>query len=210
VSNKTNSSELPVLLGLTSLAYYFFLRPQMQKWGTRLGESQRLLPGDELIPKPNFQMTHAINIDAPPEALWPWLAQMGRDRTGYYGLDLFENQGIPSVTDLRQDLPAPEAGMELDDGFHIIELETNRKFLFGAFDLQQFTGATQDVTMLYLLERRTDGSTRLLVRRRAFSYGLSGVLHNVIDEITYFISSRRQLNNLKLFAESMAHLKAQP
>jgi hypothetical protein len=193
---------------MSALGYYFFLRPQMQKWGTRLGESQRLLPGDEIIPEPNFQMTHAINIDAPPEALWPWLAQMGRERSGYYGLDVFENYGIPSVNYIRQDIPAPEVGMQLDGGFQIMELEPNRKLLFGAFNLPKYTGITQDVTVLYLLERRTDGSTRLLVRRRAFSYGLAGVLHNFFDEITYFISARRQLNNLKQYAESMAHLQA--
>jgi len=52
-------------------AYGFFLRPQMLKWGTRLGESQRRLPGDELVPQPNARFTHAMSIDAPPEALWP-------------------------------------------------------------------------------------------------------------------------------------------
>lgn len=206
MSKQNNIPGLPVLLGATSLAYYFFLRPQMQKWGTRLGESQRLLPGDELIPKPNFQMTHAINIDAPPEALWPWIAQMGRERTGYYGLDVFENGGIPSVSFIRQDLAAPEVNMELDGGYHIIDLEANRKFLFGAFNLQKPTGAIQDVTVLYLLERRSDGSTRLLVRRRAFSYGVTGMLHNIFDEVTYFISAKRQLTTLKQHAESMAHL----
>lgn len=195
------------MLGVTSLAYYFFLRPQMLKWGTRLGESQRLLPGDELITKPNSQMTHAINIDAPSEALWPWLAQMGRERTGYYGLDLFDNQGIPSVTFIRKDIPAPEVNMELDGGYHIIDLEPNRKFLFGGFNLQRNPSITRDLTVLYLLERRSDGSTRLLVRRRVFSYGIAGVFYNLLDEIMYFVSVMQQLKQLKQRAESMAHLQ---
>jgi hypothetical protein len=188
--------------------YYLFLRPQIRKWGTLLGESQRRLPGDELIPKPNFLVTHAINIDAPPEAVWPWLAQMGRERTGYYGLDLLTNQGIPSVGFLRQDLPAPAVGMAMDGGYKIMALELNRQFLFGGFNLQNMPGLTRDVTTLYLLERRRDGSTRLLVRQRGFSYGSLGALFNLIYELVYFFGATQQLNCLKEHAESMAHLKA--
>jgi hypothetical protein len=180
----------------------------MRKWGTRLGESQRRLPGDELIPKPNFSMTHAVNIDAPPEAVWPWIAQMGRERTGYYGLDVLANQGIPSVTFIRQDIPAPEVGMNLDGGYRIIEVEPNRAFLFGGFSLQQPPGVTRDLTALYLLERRGDGSTRLLIRQRGFSYGVLGPLFNAVYEIVYFFGSRQQIDILKRYAESMGHLKA--
>ncbi len=199
------TKHLPLLLGATG--YIMFLRPQMLKWGTRLGESQRLLPGDQLIPKPNMALTHAKNIDAPPEAVWPWIAQMGREHTGYYGLDLWTNQGIPSVTFLRKDIPAPEANMEMDGGFRIIELEENRKLLFGGFSLQRPLGVVQDMTSLYLLERRPDGSTRLLVRRRAFSYGVLGMVYNALYEPLYFLFVMQQLDQLKHHAESMAYLK---
>ena len=126
VSNEKRSatpiSALPLLVG--GAAYYLFLRPQMKKWGTRLGESQRRLPGDDIIPKPNLEMTHAIDIDAPPEAVWPWLNQMGRERSGYYGLDSLLNQGIPSVNFLRKDIPGPvRVEMSLDKGFHVMALE---------------------------------------------------------------------------------------
>ena len=196
-----------MLTVLSTLVYYFFLRPQMLKWGTRLGESQRRLPGDNLIPEPNFQTTYALNIDAPPEAVWPWLAQMGRERTGYYGLDAVTNQGIPSVTFIRQDLPAPEIGMSMDGGYHIMELEPNCKLLFGGFNLQVQPGIISDVSVLYLLERQLDGSTRLLIRRRAFTYGMLGKLYNLIYEIVYFAFITQQFKILKQRAESMAHLK---
>ena len=200
-------SSLPLLVGAT--AYYLFLRPQMKKWGTRLGESQRRLPGDEIIPKPNLQMTHAINIDAPPEAVWPWLNQMGRERTGYYGLDAILNQGIPSVSFIRQDIPASvSVDTRLDGGYQVMVLEENRKFLFGGFNLHPIPGITYDVTSLYLLERRRDGSTRLLVRHRAFTYGMLGPVFNLLYEVLYFVFIKQQLSRLKQYAESMAHLKA--
>ncbi len=186
--------------------YYVFLRPQMLKWGTRLGESQRRLPGDELIPKPNILVTHAVNIDAPPESLWPWLAQMGRERSGYYGLDILTNQSIPSVAFARQDLSVPEKEMPLEGGYHIIDVIPCRQLIIGGFNVQRLPGIVQDVTSLYLLERRQDGSTRLLVRHRAFSYGLPGTIFNVGYELLYFMFASQQLKNLKHYAESMRHL----
>jgi hypothetical protein len=208
--NSTSSftQGLPLVAG--ALAYYFFLRPQMRKWGTRLGESQRRLPGDEIVPKPNFQMTHAVNIDTPLESVWPWIAQMGRERTGYYSLDILSNQGIPSVHFIRQDMPAPQPGMKMDGGLEIIEVEPGRKLLFGGFNLQRMPGVVSDITALYLLERRRDGSTRLLVRRRELSYGTPGAIYNLIYEIVYFAFAVQQLGQLKRYAEGMAHLTAGP
>lgn len=197
---------LPWVVG--GLAYYLFLRPQMRKWGTLLGESQRRLPGDELVPAPNFLMTHALNIDAPPEAVWPWIAQLGRERTGYYSLDFLYNQGIPSVNFVRKDIAAPEVGMALDGGFTLMEVEHCRKYLFGGFELDALPGVFQDVSVLYLLERRRDGSTRLLVRRRGFGYGLSGTVYNLVFEVVYFAGMMEQLGKIKQYAESMTHLKS--
>jgi len=207
-TDKANSrAPLASLYGAWALIYLLFLRPQMLKWGTRLGESQRRLPGDDIIPQPNFQMTHAIDLDAPPEALWPWLAQMGRERSGYYALDLLTNWGIPSVTFLRQDLEPPAIGDEMDGGYHVMELEPARKLLYGGFSLRRPFGFTQDMTTLYLLERHSDGTTRLLVRRRAYTYGALGPLYNLGAEKVTFFASQRQLDTLKSHATSMAHLR---
>ncbi len=41
-------------------------------------ENERPLPGDELLPDAGAQVTHGIDIDAPPEAVWPWLVQAPR------------------------------------------------------------------------------------------------------------------------------------
>jgi hypothetical protein len=32
-----------------------------------------------------------VDIDAPPEAVWPWLAQIGQDRGGFYSFEWLEN-----------------------------------------------------------------------------------------------------------------------
>ena len=56
-------------------------------------EKQRRLPGDELVPEPMWQATRATTIGAPPEAVWPWLVQMGQGRGGFYSYDWVENLG---------------------------------------------------------------------------------------------------------------------
>ncbi len=208
-----SSSGIPIkFLGgvIVGLAYAFFVRPQLLRWGTRLGEAQRRLPGDEIIPEPNFQVTRAINIDAPPEAVWPWLAQMGRERTGWYSYDLLDNNGIPSATYIRRDLRPPQPGMAIDRGLQVLETVPDRSLLLGGYDIPTPLGATLDLTALYLLERMSDGSTRLLVRFRAYSYGVVGWLFNLVLEPLDYLMGVKQLNGLKSRAETMAHLQIQP
>ena len=52
--------------------------------GTTRDERTRVLPGDDLVTDPQTVSTHAITVPAPPEAVWPWLVQMGWHRAGWY------------------------------------------------------------------------------------------------------------------------------
>jgi hypothetical protein len=195
---------MPVAAGL---GYYFFVRPQMLKMGTRMGESERRLPGDDVIATPNFQTTHAIDIDAPAESIWPWLAQIGRDRTGFYGIDNVTNGGVPSIAYLRQDLPVPAAGMALDGGHRLLDVEPNRLILFGGFDLPTWTGEPTERTTLFLLEPRADGTSRLIIRTRGYAYGPLAMLYNLLYEVVDYGNAMAQLQNIKVRAEMMAHLR---
>lgn len=57
----------------------------------------RSLPGDYLIPEPLGAVNHAIAIARPARAVWPWLAQMGAGRAGWYAYDVIGNGGHPSA-----------------------------------------------------------------------------------------------------------------
>jgi hypothetical protein len=76
---------------LAPLAYPLFLRRRCLTWGARAGEAAMKLPGDELLPDAGLVTTRAITIDAPPDAVWPWLVQMGSGRGGAYTYDWIEN-----------------------------------------------------------------------------------------------------------------------
>lgn len=43
------------------------------------------------MPNAVSQETRAITIHAPVDKVWPWLAQLGQDRGGFYSYDLLEN-----------------------------------------------------------------------------------------------------------------------
>ncbi|HEY7497527.1 MAG TPA: DUF998 domain-containing protein [Vicinamibacterales bacterium] len=59
-------------------------------------ERRRPLPADGMVPNPIFTSSRAITIDAPPEHVWPWIAQMGAGRAGWYSWDAIDNGGAPS------------------------------------------------------------------------------------------------------------------
>jgi hypothetical protein len=64
---------------------YGLVHPSLLRGGALASERRRPLPGDELVPEPNWQATRAETIRAPAAAVWPWLVQLGYGRGGYYG-----------------------------------------------------------------------------------------------------------------------------
>jgi hypothetical protein len=73
--------------------YLGLVRPWHQRWGATDDEVQRPLPGDEEIPTPTVQSTRAITIAAPPQGVWPWIAQIGYvgyGRAGWYAFDFWD------------------------------------------------------------------------------------------------------------------------
>ncbi|MFZ5895874.1 MAG: hypothetical protein ACOY0T_32765 [Myxococcota bacterium] len=68
-----------------------FLRNERSHWGLTEAEGNAPRVGDELVPRPRWQWTHAIEIEAPAEDVWPWVAQLGADRAGFYSYQFLEN-----------------------------------------------------------------------------------------------------------------------
>src|SRR5208282_4695705 len=77
--------------------YLRLIRPWQLRWGATDDEVARPLPGDGDVSQPTFNATRAVTITARPEAIWPWLIQMGLGRAGWYSYDLLDNLGRPSA-----------------------------------------------------------------------------------------------------------------
>lgn len=81
---------IPFVLFLVAV-YFLVIIPWIANWGSTALEQQMALPGDDLIPHDGGQSTLAVTIDAPAEAVWQWLVQVGQDRAGFYTYTWLEN-----------------------------------------------------------------------------------------------------------------------
>jgi hypothetical protein len=66
-----------IMLVLAAVLGYGRIRQPILTWGSTQAEAAGALPGDELLPAADGVSTRAIDIEAPPADVWPWLAQMG-------------------------------------------------------------------------------------------------------------------------------------
>src|SRR5207248_2313440 len=85
---------LQLLMALGAIlpwVYLLTVRPWHHRWGATSEVNTKQLPGDELVPQPEIQSTRAITVNAPAEEVWPWLAQVGQDRGGFYSYEWLEN-----------------------------------------------------------------------------------------------------------------------
>ena len=81
-----------------------------ENWGATTGEISQQLPGDELITSPAFSATRAITIEVPPPEVFPWIAQMGLGRAGWYSYDLIDNFGRKSATKVHPEWAVSSVG----------------------------------------------------------------------------------------------------
>lgn len=72
-------------------AYELLFYTWKNRWRATKEEIQRPMPLDEVVRKPQYVTNRAVTIQAPPEAIWPWLSQMGElPRGGFYSYETVE------------------------------------------------------------------------------------------------------------------------
>ena len=173
-------------------------------------ERQRTLPGDDLIPKPTASLTQAITLHCTADRIWPWLAQMGAGRAGWYSYDAIDNGGKPSAERIVPELQAVEVGYLFPwlphavEGFVVLACEEERFLVLGA----PAPDGHAIVTWSFVLEPRTDGTTRLIVRSRANAeYGFGRLPAWVVKRLLppgHFVMQRQQLLGIARRAEQSA------
>ena len=145
-------------------AYARFVRPWALTWGATPEELARRLPGDDLVPKPLFDATRAITIDAAPEQVWPWLVQAGVTRAGWYSYDLLDNLGHHSaqriIPELQHLAPGDIVPMSPDgkQGIAVHSLAAPSSMVWSS---------PGETSWTWQLDTRSDGATRLITRIRS-------------------------------------------
>jgi hypothetical protein len=73
------------------IIYISILRSFLMHWGSTRDERKRSYAGDPIVIHPETITTIAITINKPPAAIWPWIAQMGLNKGGFYSYTWLEN-----------------------------------------------------------------------------------------------------------------------
>jgi len=56
----------------------------MLRVGAHPDEVRAALPGDEVVPDATVVMDRGFDLPASPDVVWPWFAQLGKQRAGWY------------------------------------------------------------------------------------------------------------------------------
>lgn len=193
--------------GATAALYGLAIRPWQRRWGATRAEARRPLPGDALVPRPNYETTRAITIDAPADAVWPWLVQMGQGRGGFYSYDWLENLfglDIHSSDRIEPDWQSVDLGdpvhMAPPDQFDgtarmdIALVEEERALVLRS---PADAPPEQAASWAFVLDPVDDGTTRLLVRLRL----RAPLPMRLMLDPAHFIMERKMLYGLKRRAE---------
>jgi uncharacterized protein YndB with AHSA1/START domain len=195
--------------------YAKLVRPWHLAWGTTEDEAKAVLPGDEFAPEPTIEATHAITIDAPPEDVWPWIAQLGQHKAGFYSYRWLEDlagchmPGVDHVVAEWQDIkPGHKVWLHPKVALEVLIVEPGRTLVL-----------SRDWS--FHLRPLDDGRrTRLIVRNRGYFENPNpktgeaapfdlGPLGNLLYwrmffEPGHFIMERKMMLGIKKRAEDLA------
>jgi hypothetical protein len=192
----------------SAAAYFLVVRPWQLRWGATDEERGATLDGDDLIANPDLVATRAITVQALADQVWPWIAQLGQGRGGFYSYDALENlvgcdihsayRVVPEWQDLKvgdQVKLAPEVGVG------VTVVEPGRALMLRGGVPMGAVPPPYDFTWAFVLREQPDGTTRLLVRER-YAYTQRWAPFLVVPvAVIAFVMSQRMLRGIRDRAE---------
>jgi hypothetical protein len=199
-----------IVTGTIGYAYAALIRPWHLRWGATDAELTVALPGDELALGATVS-TRAITIDAPPEAIWPWIAQLGQGRGGFYSYAWFENLLGCEITNADTVVPAwqnPQPGdlvkmapsPDAPPAYVVAQVVPNRALVLG-HHLNLDPAQPWAETWQFVIEPLDEHSSRLIVRTRGG--GEPAWIFRAIEP-GVFLMEQGMLRGIKARAEALA------
>jgi hypothetical protein len=207
--------EGAALIGWHLVATPFIGRRRL-RWGTVGAETTDALLGDELVSEPKWSYTLGIVVDASPEEVWPWIAQLGQGRGGFYTYQTLENLAGCRITNSTEILPDHQHPVVGDD-IHLhptappmrVEIvhPPHALVLFGSpadIGAEESWGVS---TWQFIVKPGPHGGSRLLTRGR-YDYGSDWKSRLAFGrfpiEVISFVMSRKMMLEIKRLAERSA------
>ncbi len=194
-----------------------FLRRARNHWGLAERDAARAYPGDGVLAEPRWQWTHAVEIDRPAAAVWPWVAQMGADRAGFYSYQWLENLAGCELRNAER--IHPDWVLRKGDALHlhprmpalrIVEVEAGHYLVAHAAADEAARAAGKpwiEGSWLFLVEPLGEAACRFISRFRSASWkdvASSLASGPVLLEPVGFTMDRRMLLGVKARAEGFA------
>lgn len=179
-------------------------------WGTTPQEVAKTLAGDE-VPVTRFGMhgTRAITIEAPPEAVYPWIAQIGAGKAGWYSYDLLDNLGRESARVVLDEWQHPKVGDPAGPMNPFAPVATSPWRIAACEEPLLLLWRNGDLaTWVWSLTPTADGGTRLVSRLHVGYKGASGLAFAPLLEVADFPMFRKMLLGIKERAEVLASADA--
>ena len=197
--------------------FQFVARPWYLSWGSTQEELGRGLPGDEIVPGGRRQ-TRAITVQAPADQVWPWVAQLGQDRAGFYSYELLEDLVGCEMTNLDRTHPALQTWRIGDKlwmyppsklkgvGHAVLRAyEPGRALGFATRMVGTPLDAPENGSWSFVVESAGNDRSRLLVRGSSGERGFWATLFDrFVFEPMHFTMERKTMTEIKARAEGRA------
>jgi hypothetical protein len=177
-------------------------------WGSTAAELASALPGDELVANANVTATRAITIPATPDAVWPWIAQLGQARGGFYTYDFLENLVGCDMHSAERIVPewqsiavGDEVRLHPEIGLRVALLDSGTALVLRGGIPMGPVAPPYDFTWAFIVRTQDDATTRLVVRERyEYTRWWSSLLVEPVQLVS-FIMSQRMLRGIKQRAQ---------
>ena len=185
-----------------------FARARQLRWGASAQECDASLPGDDLIVSPDLTATRAITVRASAGQVWPWIAQLGQGRGGFYSYDFLENLAGCDIHSADRIVPewqeikvGDEVKLAPEVGVDVAAVEPGRSLVLRGGVPMGKTPPPYDFTWAYALRERSHETTRLLVRERyAYTRRWAPFLVEPVEAVS-FVMHQKMLRGIRDRAE---------
>jgi hypothetical protein len=153
--------------------------------------------------RPWMAKRHEVDIDAAPEQVWPWLAQIGQDRGGFYSYEWLENLAgceMHNADRIHPDWQHRDIGETVylapGYGMPVTHFEPGRSLAlkgWGSFDVEPL-----------------DAGRSRLVCRSERKRGVGGAFYMLFVEIPHFVMERKMLVEIRRLVETPRLEPAEP